>query len=400
MTIGMCTIVSKNYISLARTLVHSFLEHHPNGKAFVLLVDRNNGEINVKQESFEIIELNQIQLPREEFLCFKYNITELNTAVKPFFMEYLFKTHQIDKLLYFDPDILIMQPLDTAYDLLSHFSIVLTPHILSPINDDQLKPSEIDLMQAGAYNLGFIGLSKSATTFRFLSWWKERLYKYCFIDFARGLFVDQKWIDLVPGMFENTYILRDYAYNVAYWNLHERKLDYNNKTYYVNGKPLVFYHFSGFNIDLKQISKHQNRFDLRKVPNLYSLFNEYKQKILSHDFLKTRNFIYTFDYFDNQIKIPDIVRKIFISLGDKGLEFGNPFYTNEQSSYYRWLIAPIAPHTKIPRLIYEVYSRRPDLKAAFPNITRNDELSFIQWAKVSLNREYNIDKKFLDVLLK
>ena len=41
----------------------------------------------------------------------------------------------------------------------------------------------------------------------------------CIVDPERGFFVDQRWMDLVPGLAEDFHLLRDPGFNVAYWNL-------------------------------------------------------------------------------------------------------------------------------------------------------------------------------------
>jgi hypothetical protein len=39
---------------------------------------------------------------------------------------------------------------------------------------------------------------------------------------SQGMHVDQNWVNFAPGMQDGVFILRDPAYNIAYWNLHER----------------------------------------------------------------------------------------------------------------------------------------------------------------------------------
>ena len=77
-----------------------------------------------------------------------------------------------------------------------------------PFYDDQ-SPTETNILQSGTYNLGFIALCKGETTNKLLMWWMQKLYLNCIIDIPNGLFVDQKWIDLVPAYFEDVYILHD-----------------------------------------------------------------------------------------------------------------------------------------------------------------------------------------------
>ena len=89
---------------------------------------------------------------------------------------------------------------------------------------DSRKPNEQDILIAGAYNLGFIGLAPSDFSHEFLDWWGERLEKDCIVDPARGFFVDQRWIDLVPGLAPRLPPDQRPGFNVAYWNLPTRDL--------------------------------------------------------------------------------------------------------------------------------------------------------------------------------
>jgi len=384
---SMCTIISKNYLALARTLVQSFLALHPEGRAFVLLVDRNNGHITSARESFELVEVGEIGIPEPDAFFFRYDIMELNTAVKPFFLDYLLRVKELEKILYFDPDILVLQPLDELYRLLDEASILLTPHCLSPIPDDGKRPSEIDMLKAGAYNLGFIGLAAGAATDRFLEWWKDRLTKYCFNQVDRGLFVDQKWIDLVPGMFEGTHIIREPRYNAAYWNLHERPVTLQDGVFYAADQPIAFYHFSGFGMETGVISRHQNRINWGDMPDLRPLFDRYKEMVLANGDREAKGWTYSFGYFDNGAVIPGLARRIYHSLGKEAAVFGNPFQTGG-GSFFAWVMAPARKKTAVPLLVYELYRIMPQLQARYPDPFGRDERRLLRWARGYLAERY------------
>ncbi len=67
----------------------------------------------------------------------------------------------MDKLLYLDPDILILNSLDGLQGALEEANVLLTPHLLSPLPADGCKQNDHDILQAGTYNLGFLGLRNS-----------------------------------------------------------------------------------------------------------------------------------------------------------------------------------------------------------------------------------------------
>ena len=106
----------------------------------------------------------------------------------------------------------------------------------------------IGILAAGAYNLGFLGLNLDCELF--LTWWSERLLREAMIDVARMRFTDQRWMDFAPGYFD-AFILKDETCNVAYWNGDTRPLRWTGSGYETNGKPLCFFHFSGFDPDGK-----------------------------------------------------------------------------------------------------------------------------------------------------
>ena len=63
-------------------------------------------------------------------------------------------------------------------ELLDNNSIILTPHLTVPI-EDNYRLNELDILLAGVYNLGFIAISQNPTTRNFLEWWQKRLYENC-----------------------------------------------------------------------------------------------------------------------------------------------------------------------------------------------------------------------------
>ena len=124
---------------------------------------------DIPAEDFEIQFAGDLGIPRWSHMSMKYEITELSTAVKPFFLEKLFTDLGADKVIYLDPDILVYRPLDQVIGLLDDHGVVLTPHILEPLADDK-NPSELDFLRVGTYNLGFLALSRQGPWKELLPW--------------------------------------------------------------------------------------------------------------------------------------------------------------------------------------------------------------------------------------
>ncbi|MHA8060033.1 glycosyl transferase [Aquirufa beregesia] len=280
------TICSINYLAQAKSLGDSLLQHNPDYTFLIGLVDRlDQSSIDKSQlPNYPLIELHSIGIEDLDELCEKYNITELNTAVKPFFMEYVYNTYpEAEMVHYFDPDILVFQALSDIETPLKNHSLVLTPHILSPYPDTS-RPQETDLLNTGIFNLGFLGTKRSPNTLEFLGWWKERLRDQCYIDLANGMFVDQLWVNFAPVYFDDVYISRHLGLNMAYWNLHERTLTGENIPYTVNDAVLlIFFHFSGYHPENPtEISKYQNRYTFQEKPDVATIFDQYAQILIKN----------------------------------------------------------------------------------------------------------------------
>lgn len=322
------TIVAKNYLAQARVLIESFKMHHPNGQAFVLLVDKADGYFDPTKENFTVIELEELRplIDNLEAFCFQYTILELCTAVKPYVMQHIFQQYSVKKLIYFDPDILILNSIDPIYNILDANNIVLTPHITKPFGDRK-HPQEIDILRAGVYNLGFIGLKNTAESLGLLAWWQKKLEKQCIVDFANGFFVDQKWMDLVPGFFRGTYVLTDPGYNVAYWNLHERIIHKQDNHFKCNNQPLYFFHYSGWNFENpEQISVHQNRHTLESIGDAAQLFAIYGTLLKKNDIATIKQWPYTYGYFSNGTPISSEQRRALL-YAEESQRWADPFKT-------------------------------------------------------------------------
>ncbi len=270
-----CTIVSPNYLSFARTLAASYVAQHPDQRFFVLVVaDLRDPHPFGIDPSFTPVLLAEIGLKNLRSLAMRYDILELNTNVKPTFMKHLLDTYGLDALVYLDPDIFVYGPLDPVFDALaSGASAVLTPHMTRPVFDGK-SPSEQDLLYNGTYNLGFIAVGRTDEARRLLDWWEERCLKLGFSEGRTGLFVDQKWMNLAPGLFERIVVSRDPGLNMAYWNLHERMLVESAAGPKVRRDtespvPLRFFHFSGLSSSEPEvISKNTDRYQMIDRPDV------------------------------------------------------------------------------------------------------------------------------------
>ena len=397
-----CTIVARNYLAQASVLAQSFKHYHPDCPFAILVVDGLDAEC-VRDDGVELLNLGRLALDPGDAIRMPmiYDVTELSTAVTPWLLRRLL-TSETRAVIYFDPDIEIFAPLYHLADFAHKYSIVLTPHVTEPIPRDNLKMSESDILGAGIYNLGFIAVGPGSEAF--LDWWAARLKRESVIDPSRMRFTDQRWIDFVPGLFHN-YILRDPSYNVAYWNLHSRRLEWNGRKYTVNGKSLRFFHYSGYNPDQSHLlSKHQGehpRVLLSEHPAVARICREYKKKLVKAGFNESKREPYRFDYLSNGLKIGPHLRKLYreaLDQAERGVdpEPPSPFTSGGEQEFLRWVNEPLRKEAPvITRLMLSTHQCRSDLQSAFPDPLGKDAEGFVQWFYGHGRHEFDVPESML-----
>jgi hypothetical protein len=242
------TSAACNYIPKVRMLFDSLRRLHPEFVLHLALADLPGSDRDFSTEPFDHwVSIDRLGIPDWKGWAFCHDIVELSTAIKPFMLARLLEREDCSHVLYMDPDTVTFSRLDDLLVALDHGNVLLTPHQTSPeATLEAVMDNEICSLKHGIYNLGFIGVTANDVGREFADWWGSRTYHFCRADIPNGLFTDQRWIDLVPAFFEGVVIMRSSRHNVAPWNLTTRTLTRDATGYLVEGEPLGFYHFTGF----------------------------------------------------------------------------------------------------------------------------------------------------------
>ncbi|MGA2452721.1 MAG: methyltransferase domain-containing protein [Solirubrobacteraceae bacterium] len=376
-----CTIIAKNYVAQARVLARSFAEHHPGGRCFALVIDDYDGYIDPDDEPFAILTPAQIGCVEFDEMVLRYTVLELSTAVKPWLLAHLLSDGR-PAITYLDPDIRIYSSLEHLDELAREHGVVLTPHNVEPLPDDGERPSQVDILLAGVYNLGYVSLGAREEIDTLLRWWRERLLNDCRVDPLNGYFVDQRWFDLAPGLVSDHAIVREPQYNLAYWNLHSHTLGHDGVRYTVDGVPLAFYHFSGFDPQRPDVlSRHQTRVRIGAGSALERICLQYTEELEAAGYAEAKGWPYTFDLLPSGIPYGALLRRLYVAAAQEGEVYGSPFTAAGEKQLLRWASSP-APGgpAGVSRVLAEVYRTRPDLQKAYTNLDE-DPSGLLRWAE-------------------
>jgi len=280
------TVVSSNYLHYAKALGKSIAQVHPECRLVACVVDWDQIDVDETTDQIQWV-LGKELVPEGDFqrCAFKYNSFELACSIKSRIMHWaLDRGYQ--SVVYLDGDIQLYHRLTEITDTAIDYSVCLTPHLLSPLPQDERSPKEHTILSAGTYNGGFVAVRNNAEGLRFISWWTDRLRNDCISDIFGNMFVDQRWLDLVPGLFDGVRVLRQAGFHTAYWNLHNCEVTLDPAgNILINGCPLTLFHYSGFDPhNPSEFSSFQNRLVLKDYPELLSLSNSFAERVLQCDY--------------------------------------------------------------------------------------------------------------------
>lgn len=402
------TSITLNYLPKAKILAKTLKQFHPDWQFHLVISDKippdkvNLFNLELSQPYFDkVVWIDELPIPEINGWIFKHSVVEICTAVKGPYLQHLANLGH-GKIVYIDPDIAILNSLDPIEGWLDEYGILLTPHLLDYTDNPQtIQDNEImGTMRHGTFNLGFLAVNSMITDGRrFIDWWADRLLHYCYADYERGLFTDQKWVDLAPSFFEKLLVIHDPGYDVASWNLDCRELSFNPQgQLVVNGiYPLRFYHFTGYdsgagmNVVTSLTSGGAN-------PVVNELWDWYIRQLEmnGHQTMgKVRSY---YDTFDDGTKIDYEMRVEYRESFELQKVFPNPFDTDRgKGGYLTWWRRDRRPKTTGKQ------EEKAILAASQPVtevVTSQEKLQAKVYQEMLLSEQNDRDNEFVPLLNK
>ena len=200
----------------------------------------------------------------------------------------------------------------------------------------RIEPEELNLLRSGLYNAGFLGLRRTDQTRAFVTWFKERLERFCLDDrtvgHPRGLFVDQLWLNLVPVFFKDVSLPTAPGRQLGPLEHHgSRAREGLRGALTSDGEPLLFVHFSGWDLEKPaRVSRFASVSTDRISPLWSALATAYRERLLSQDYATAVRHGYAFASFANgqPITREDRVR-YYNDLANGAAPSGSPFAAYE-----------------------------------------------------------------------
>lgn len=238
---AICTISTQSHLFKSQALLESVAKYSQ-VDLFCLITDSEQQSGNYP---FHTNTLSDLKSEQAQKIKRKFKGDHLRWAMKPVYLKYLLE-QEYEEVIYVDNDVFFYDSPDFLFEKLKTASFLLTPHFYKadPLKDQNWLEANY---RVGLYNAGFIGVSKNGIDI--LDWWTNCCLYNVKKAFWRGLFDDQKYLDLVPILFDNVEIVKHRGCNFAGWNSQSSNLTKNDKGQLViNGDSLVFIHFAALSM--------------------------------------------------------------------------------------------------------------------------------------------------------
>ena len=385
MRFGACTAVSRRGLPGARVLARSFLHHNPDASFTALVLDDREDEVDPRDEPFEVIRPRDLDLAEaaRERLALLCDEDGLAAALVPHLLR-----RQLDlghpSVLFMASDIAVFAALDEVAGLADRHGVVLVPRTERPpahTSDD--RDFVLDL---GAFAPGFVAVGDASAPF--VDAWAG--------DFGAtgGTHPDLgRWLDRAPAIF-SAHVLRDPAYNVAWWNLHCRDLRIRDNGYEVEGRPLRSFQFSGYSPEQAHVLGDETAGPARRVlgekPALRQLCSDYDEELRRAGY-GTKEVPYGYGVLPDGSRIDGRMRRLYrdaladaADAADDRPEPPNPFGRAGPDTFVAWLNESVFPPVQpsVSRYLARLWLESDDLLQLYPSLVGESADQYLEWVQI------------------
>lgn len=267
---AICTICTSDYLPQATAALLQAAKYGKNNGLYILVaahVATNKQNEYLNKHGITVLSLHDFaDDPTIQKIVTKYAGDYLRWALKPSLILSLLQSYE--NVAYIDTDIWFVDKWNFIWSAVKGHDFLVTPH-RRPYNNRYVWTD-------GVYQAGFVIATKSGTPT--VKEWEQMCLWNCKRDFVNGLFVDQKYLDMIPAICKCK-ILQDKGCNVAGWNTASNPPELVNGQIFVDQDPLTFIHFSPSAEELPEI--------------LHSIRDSYNDSIeTQRRALKTNNALY------------------------------------------------------------------------------------------------------------
>lgn len=386
--VGIVTVGSVSHLAFVVVLREAVRRLHPELPFLALIADLRPGEPTPLALS-EVVGAEEIGVPDLPWLALKLTMSELCCALKPFALRHAFE-RGLDAAVYLDADVDLHARLDALLAELQSHDLVATPHLLaaetSADRPDRF-PTLAQVAAAGWINAGLFGIRNRDGVPTLLARWAEVVTRPGAFLAERGGLTEQQAFNQLLTLHDSVALLFDPGYNVAYWNLDERRLEGSRaeageERFFVDERPLVAFHWSGFDPARPAVlTGYHSTPWLERRPAAARLALAYRDRLVHAGWTARSAPSGRWEHWPCEVAIPDSLRHRCKRLEADGyLDSGvDPWTPAGEAELAAHLFAPLpGQDSLLPLLFLDIYEWRSDVRRAYPE-AHLDPRRFLRW---------------------
>ena len=167
----------------------------------------------------------------------------------------------------------------------------------------------------------------------------------------------------------------------------------------MNGEPLAFFHFSGFDpLNPQPFSKYQNRYTLDQLGDVRELALAYGGDLIANGYEECRRWPYAYDYFENGEPILDLCRKYASAYAGLSAKVVDPFSVEGYRAYVEYWTAPAEElsGTGLARLAQELWKNTPELQRLIPALNGDGAERLLEWLSTKGRKELALPQPLIE----
>lgn len=238
------TTTDINYLVRALCLYDSFSEFLDNKIFGFYCMDDESARVleSLALPSSVVVRISKIETPLLARLRGERARNEYCWTCKPVLIEdALSRIPALEWAVYLDSDMMAFSDPDIALPQ-TECNVVITPHRFATAEFGTFEDS------VGIYNGGCVAFRNSDIGKQAIRWWKDRCIDRCSNVPIDGTYSDQRYLNELPDLFENVESSSHVGLNAAPWNIEAYAVHSMDGTVFLDGTPLLLYHFQGLRI--------------------------------------------------------------------------------------------------------------------------------------------------------